>query len=85
MPSVARRSDQDIRREVVEALTRDGRLQHLQLSVQVMDGRVYLRGTVHSEADRLHAIALATSARGARNVDDGLVLVPALGAANMQR
>jgi hypothetical protein len=41
---------------------------------------------VQSEADRLHAIALSTSARGTRRVDDGLELVlpPRLGAASMQ-
>lgn len=84
MPDSAHRSDADIRGEVVEAMTRDGRLRRLHLAVDVVDGRVYLRGTVHSEADRLHAIALATSAPGARNVEDGLVLEPKLGTANMQ-
>jgi osmotically-inducible protein OsmY len=82
--AVAHRSDEEIRKEVVEAIVRDGRMRRLHLSVDVQDGRVYLRGTVHREADRLHAIALATSAPGARNVEDGIVLVPQLGVTNPQ-
>jgi osmotically-inducible protein OsmY len=85
MPALAHRSDPEIRTEVVDSMMRDARLRRLHLAVDVVDGRVYLRGTVHSEADRLHAIALATSAPGARNIEDGLVLEPKLGAASMQR
>jgi osmotically-inducible protein OsmY len=84
MDAVAHRSDDEIRQEVVDAIVRDGRMRRLHLSVDVQDGRVYLRGTVHTEADRLHAIALATSARGARNVEDSIVLVPKLGVTNPQ-
>jgi osmotically-inducible protein OsmY len=50
-----------------------------------LDGRVYLKGNIHSQADRLHAIALATSARGTRSVEDNLVLIPALGVTSPQK
>jgi osmotically-inducible protein OsmY len=84
MSGVARRTDAQIRTEVIDALVRDGLLRRLHLAVEVVDGCVYLRGQVPSESDRLHAIALATSARGARRVDDSLELVPRTGAALMQ-
>jgi osmotically-inducible protein OsmY len=84
MTGVVHRTDAEIRAEVLDALARDGLLRRLRLSVEVVDGCVYLRGKVHSETDRLHAIALSTSARGTRRVDDGLELVPQLGAASMQ-
>jgi osmotically-inducible protein OsmY len=84
VPSLVRRTDPEIREDVVDAMSRDGRLRRLHLGVDVIEGRVYLRGTVHSEADRLHAIALATSAPGARTVDDALVLVPQLGVTSPQ-
>jgi hyperosmotically inducible protein len=84
MSAVAQRTDEQIRTEVVDALVRDGLLRPLHLAVEVVDGTVYLRGKVPTETDRLHAIALATSARGARKVDDSLELVPRLGAASMQ-
>jgi hyperosmotically inducible protein len=84
MSGVAHRTDAQIRTDVVDALMRDGLLRPLHLAVEVVDGVVYLRGKVPTESDRLHAIALATSARGARKVDDGLE-VPSLGAASMQR
>ncbi len=60
-------------------------MRRLHLSVNVQNGQVFLRGTVHSEADRLHAIALATSAPGARNVEDSIVLVPQLGVTATRR
>jgi osmotically-inducible protein OsmY len=85
MPSVAHRSDDEIRAEVTSALARDALLRPLKLGVEVLDGRVYLKGNIHSQADRLHAIALATSARGTRSVEDNLVLIPALGVTSPQK
>ena len=84
MPFLVQRTDDEIRAEVVEAISSDARLRRLHLALDVLDGRVILKGVVHSEADRLHAIATATSAPGVRSVDDGIVLVPELGATNRQ-
>lgn len=75
-PAPAVESDQAVLSEVVEAFTRDPRLGRLSIDIQVLRGRVFLRGAVPTAADRMHAIALAASAPGAVDVDDGLVVVP---------
>jgi osmotically-inducible protein OsmY len=83
-PTVLAESDARVREEVAAAIARDEHLASLGLQVEVLRGRVFLRGAVPSETDRLHAIALASSAAGARDVDDGLVLVPRPGVTNPQ-
>jgi osmotically-inducible protein OsmY len=83
LPNVVHRTDPQIRADVVTAILDDARLRRLHFAVDVVDGTVYLRGAVPTEADRLHAIVLATSAPGARQVEDSLQLLPE-GVANIQ-
>jgi osmotically-inducible protein OsmY len=85
LPAVYSQTDSEVRNEVAQAILRDPALGASGVSVDVLEGRVFLRGTVPSERDRLRAIAIATSAPGARDVHDGLmVAAPRAGAANMQ-
>jgi osmotically-inducible protein OsmY len=83
-PTLLSEPDARVRSEVQTAIARDQRLASLHIGVEVLRGRVILRGTVPSEPDRLHAIALASSAAGARDVEDGLVLAPTLGVTSRQ-
>jgi osmotically-inducible protein OsmY len=80
-PAVYSQTDSEIRNDVAQAMLRDPALGSSGVSVDVLEGRVFLRGTVRSERDRLRAIAIATSARGTRDVHDGLIVS---GVANMQ-
>jgi osmotically-inducible protein OsmY len=84
-PSVVSESDAAVRAQVMQALQRDPILSRQDIVVEVIDGRVFLRGRVATEVDRANAIATATSAPGARDVHDGLLLAPPrLGATNRQ-
>jgi hyperosmotically inducible protein len=75
-PSVVSQSDADVRAQIIAALQRDPALARQDIVIQVVGGRVFLRGRVATQADRANVIALATSAPGARDVHDGLVLGP---------
>jgi osmotically-inducible protein OsmY len=75
-PSLQSQSDASVREQVQSALLTDPRLGTLGLVVDVVGGRVYLRGAVATEAERANAIAIAASAPGARDVSDGLVVEP---------
>jgi hyperosmotically inducible protein len=75
-PSVGSQSDASVREQVMSALQTDPRLGRLGIAVEVVRGRVYLRGSIPTEADRSSAIAIATNAPGTRDVADGLVLAP---------
>ena len=57
-------------------LEHDPHLSSRHIAVEVFHGRVSLRGSVGSEADRRRAIAAVTSVPGARGVDDDLVVDP---------
>jgi osmotically-inducible protein OsmY len=75
LSGVYEQSDDAIRDDIVGAMSRDPRLA-ASVSVAVIEGRVFLRGAVASIEDRLRAVGIATSAPGARNVDDGLLVSP---------
>ena len=78
-------NDGAVVREIRDGITRDARLSTLSVEVDVQNGRVFLRGTVPSDADRLELeYTLAASAEWARDVEDGLVLVPRLGVTTKQ-
>jgi osmotically-inducible protein OsmY len=62
--------------EARSAIDHDPRLSTRHIVVEVFHGRVALRGSVGSEADRRRAIATATAVPGARGVDDELVVDP---------
>ncbi len=84
MRGVYTESDAQIRNQLATAIARDPRLGP-RVQVDVLDGRVFLRGAVDTNTDRLRAISIATSAPGARDVSDGLVVAtPSTGAASMQ-
>jgi osmotically-inducible protein OsmY len=84
LPAVYLQHDVDIRSQITEALARDPQLS-AGVRVEVLNGRVILRGTVPSNVDRLRAVGIAASPPGARSVDDGLVVVPPpIGAASRQ-
>ena len=69
-------SDGAVLYEARGAIEHDPRLSARHIAVEVYHGRVSLRGSVGSEADRRRAIAAATSVPGARGVDDLLVVDP---------
>ena len=83
LPHVYQQDDTSIRDEVARAVARDPGLR-ASVRVDVVGGRVFLRGTVASNADRLRAVAIAASPPGARDVEDGLVVAPRGAAATMQ-
>jgi osmotically-inducible protein OsmY len=74
-PAVAE-TDGAVLYEARGAIEHDPRLSTRHIAVEVFHGRVALRGSVGSEADRRRAIAAATSVPGARGVDDELVVDP---------
>jgi osmotically-inducible protein OsmY len=76
METFTRETDDTVLSEVATALARDPRLGALHISVAVTKGRVLLRGTVPTSADRVNAIGVASSVAGARAVQDALVVVP---------
>jgi osmotically-inducible protein OsmY len=84
MSAVYEQSDEAIREQIVRTMSRDPRLAAT-VSVEVVGGRVFLRGAVPTNDDRLRAVSIASSAPGARNVEDGLVVAPpGTGIANPQ-
>jgi osmotically-inducible protein OsmY len=89
LPAVYEQSDARVRDEIVRILAGDRGLGAAAQSVEVevVGGRVFLRGTVATNAERQRVLGIATSPPGARSVDDGLVVVPAppqTGAASRQ-
>jgi osmotically-inducible protein OsmY len=83
--AVSAESDERVLSDVRVAMTLDPRLGSLHIAVGVRRGRVYLRGAVPTTADRMQAIALASSVPGAIDVDDDLAVVPVgIGVANAQ-
>jgi hyperosmotically inducible protein len=84
MPGVYEQSDEAIREQILRTMSRDPRLAAT-VSVEVVAGRVFLRGAVASNDDRLRALSIASSAPGTRNVEDGLTVAPSkAGIANPQ-
>ncbi len=69
-------SDAAVLYEARGAFDRDPGLSARGLTVEVVHGRLALRGNVVSEAERRHAISVATSIRGVRGVDDDLLVDP---------
>jgi osmotically-inducible protein OsmY len=85
LPAVYEQSDTAITDQVQRTMLRDPHLSAARVTVYVMKGRVYLRGEVPTDTDRLRAISIATSVPGVRDVDDGLgVAPPQLGVTNRQ-
>jgi len=72
--SVIEEDDGALRSEVLATMARDPQLNLLHIAVQVQRGRVFLRGTVPTETARARAVALASSAPGTLDVDDGLAV-----------
>jgi osmotically-inducible protein OsmY len=68
----AARSDAATLMDVRDAITGDPRLGSEPIGVDVVGGRVYLKGWVSSDEDRVRAVAVATGVPGTRDVDDGL-------------
>jgi osmotically-inducible protein OsmY len=69
-------SDGAVLYEARGAIEHDPRLSTRHITIEVFHGRVALRGSVGTEADRRRAIATATSVPGARGVDDELKVDP---------
>lgn len=69
-------SDSAVLYQARGAIEHDPRLSSRHIAIEVFHGRVSLRGSVGSEADRRRAIAAATSVPGARGVDDDLIVDP---------
>jgi osmotically-inducible protein OsmY len=69
-------SDEAILRAAVSAIERDPELGVRHLRVDVWNGRLFVRGGVASETDRLRAVAVATSVPGVRSVEDALFVLP---------
>jgi osmotically-inducible protein OsmY len=76
LPADYEQSDAAISEQVQRTVLRDPRLSAARITIYVMQGRVYLRGEVPTDSDRLRAISIATSAPGVRDVDDGLGVAP---------
>jgi osmotically-inducible protein OsmY len=60
--------------EVRRAFDADPDLSTAQVSVEAEGGKLVLRGVVSSEADRLHALAVASSAASPREIVDKITL-----------
>lgn len=73
-PRSYRRSDDDIRDEVCERLTRHGEIDAREIEIQVEDGEVTLKGMVDSRPTKRLAEQVADSVRGVRDVHNQLVL-----------
>jgi osmotically-inducible protein OsmY len=72
----AEHSDANVLYGVRDSIARDPHLAARGITVDVFHGRILLRGTVDSEADRRHAVAAATGAPGSQGVDDELLVAP---------
>jgi osmotically-inducible protein OsmY len=73
-PSLFARSDTDIAHAAVSALARSAHLDAKRIKVELLDGKVTLKGQVHSWAERRDAERAAWSAPGVRLVEDQLVV-----------
>lgn len=77
METVRRKSDWEIRRDVLQELEWDSRLHNFQIGVAVSDGIVTLSGTVDGHARRLAAREAAERVAGVVDVsDDFMVRTP---------
>jgi osmotically-inducible protein OsmY len=65
-------SPADVRRAVSEALARQAQSEAQRFDIEIHDGRVVLKGTVHSWAERQAAVTAAGATPGVRNVVDHL-------------
>jgi osmotically-inducible protein OsmY len=75
-PAKGAESDATVLHEARGAIDSDPGLSARGLTVEVLHGRLALRGAVASESERRHAISVATSVRGVLGVDDDLVIDP---------
>ena len=73
-PAKGAESDATVLNEARGAIDRDPALSARGLTVEVLHGRLALRGSVASESERRHAISVAASVRGVLGVDDDLVI-----------
>ena len=71
-PSV---SVSDVRKRIEDALKRSAEVDSQKIKVEAIDGKVTLRGSVHSFAERKDAENAAWSAPGVRHVEDDLAVV----------
>jgi hyperosmotically inducible protein len=65
-------SDHSLERDVMQALADNQHVQPEEIAVQVVDGKVILRGTVGSPIQRAEAVVTAGAVPGIRTVDDQL-------------
>lgn len=72
----AKRLDAEIERDVKDTLYADLRIISENIDVQVLEGKVYLRGTVPDESQKSLARALANRIKGAREVVNLLDIMP---------
>jgi osmotically-inducible protein OsmY len=85
-PEVDSLTDAELRSEITRAIEADRALTGSYVTITVLRGRVYLRGTVPNEDARLRLLALAAAAPATRDVADGLLVAPpSVGIGNMQR
>jgi len=68
------RSDEEIRKNVVEALLYDAATDSYELKPEVKDGVVTLDGTVQSYREKQLAVYVAKSVKGVKEVNDNIVL-----------
>jgi osmotically-inducible protein OsmY len=66
----------EIKRNIEEALRRTAELDARHVDVDVRDGEVILRGTVHSLAEKDEAERAAWAAPGVRKVEDLITVEP---------
>jgi osmotically-inducible protein OsmY len=84
-PTVRPLMDADLRHEITRAIEADPALAGSYVTITVLDGRVYLRGTVPDDETRFRLLALAAAVPATRDVADGLVVAPSIGVGSMQR
>jgi osmotically-inducible protein OsmY len=65
----------DVRKRIEDALKRSAEVDSQKIKVKAIDGKVTLRGSVHSFAERKDAEDAAWSAPGVRQVEDDLAVV----------
>jgi osmotically-inducible protein OsmY len=71
-------SPAEVKSQIEAALKRSAELDAKQITVDTVDGKVTLRGKVRSWTERVDAENAAWAAPGVREVDDRLVVTPAL-------
>lgn len=69
-----RASDSQIARSVWDAVARDAYLNRKDISVSVINGKVYLKGAVDSECERLRAEDVASRVKGVVEIENKLVV-----------